>query len=111
MKTFQSFVRLASQKYKISFEEADQFIRKQLSYFCLSSRTVVCYINWADGDCLTQLQIAKVLKIHRTTVSRELMRLRNIWPHLFGGIRISIPDFLEMQILSKENEHQVIHKF
>ena len=72
---------------------------------------MVCYINWADGDCLTQFQIAKALDISHDTVSYELMRLRNIWPHLFGGIRISIPDFLEMQVLSKENEHQVIHKF
>lgn len=72
---------------------------------------MVCYINWADGDCLTQTQIAKELNISSSTVSYELMKLSKIWPHLFWGVRVSIPDFLEMQVLSEENEYQIVQKF
>ena len=111
MKTFQDFVQLATVKYKISFVWANRFIRSRLKHLGLSPRTVVCYINWADGDCLTQSEIAKKLNISHDTVSYELMKLSKVWPHLFWGVRAIVPDFLEMQVLSKQNEHQIVQKF
>jgi len=111
LRTFQEFVHLATQLYKISFKEANTFIRSRLHYYHLTPQTVVCYINWADNDCMTQFEIAKALNISQETVSYELVKLHKVWPYLFGGIRTSIPDLLEMRVLSKKNEHQITHKF
>lgn len=111
IRTFQDFVHLGTQIYKISYKQADAFIKSRLKYFHLSPRTVVCYINWADYDQMSQFEIARTLNLSQETVSYELMKLSKIWPHLFWGIRQSIPDLLGMKVLLKENEHQIIHKF
>lgn len=83
-KTFNDLVRHACMVYHIPDHNwTAHFITEQLKKKKLSRTTVVIYINWADGDCLSQVEIAKELNISRQAVNKHLHRLANVWPHLF----------------------------
>lgn len=82
-KTFSSFVQLASRTYNLSYRDAEKEIVSRLVKAKLSPRSVECYLNWADGDCLTQKKISKRLNINQGTVARELQHIKQVWPQLF----------------------------
>lgn len=82
-KTFNDFVRLACRTYRLDFEKAEKFILLRLYELHLTKMSVVCYINWADGDTLTQKELAKILGVSQPTVNYHLRRLQEVWPHLF----------------------------
>lgn len=83
-KTFRDFVRLARRTYRLgSLGKAGQIIYEKLQQNNLNPIDVVCYINWADGDCLSQREIGKRLGISYQAVQQRLQRIRKIWPHLF----------------------------
>lgn len=82
-KTFSDFVRKASRMYDLPFEIAEHHIVTKLQSVGLNTEMVVCYINWADGSCLSQKQIGKRLGISQPAVQQHLKRLRSVWPHLF----------------------------
>lgn len=83
MKTFNDFVKLACRTYHLDFKEARTYVLLQLGQFKLNKLSIVCYINWADGDCLTQKEIAKELGVTQQAVDYHLSRLQRVWPHLF----------------------------
>ena len=82
-KSFDSFVALAAHNYGLRFLQAGKQIEDRLKQAGLTPFDVVCYINWADGDCLLQLEIAKKLNTYQQRVSRSLDKLKLVWPHLF----------------------------
>ena len=83
-KTFEDFVKLASRRYHLPFEVAEKIIDKKLKEQNLDRNAVICYINWAGLECLTQMQIAKKLDVVRETVKYHLTQLKKVWPHLFN---------------------------
>lgn len=82
-KTFEDFVKLASQRYCLPFEIAKKIIDVKLKEQNLGRTAVVCYINWAGIDCLTVRKIGKELNISFQAVHKHLMNLKKVWPHLF----------------------------
>jgi len=82
-KSFDSFVQLAARTYGLKFLHAGKQIQDRLKQVGLTPFDVVCYINWADGACLSQFEIAKHLNTYQKRVSRSLEKLQQIWPHLF----------------------------
>lgn len=83
-KSYDSFVQLAACSYGLKFLQAGKQIEDRLKQVGLTPFDVVCYINWADGDCLPQSVIAERLGVkHRQRVSDSLQRIKHIWPHLF----------------------------
>ena len=84
-KTFSDFARLASRVYSLPQEIAENMIETKLRERGLGKNAVVCYINWADGDCLSQSQIAKEMGFsYQSAVEDHLARLKKVWPHLFN---------------------------
>lgn len=82
-KTFDNFVELASHRYCLPFEIAKKIIDAKLKARGLGQTAVICYINWADGDCLTQKKIGVHLDITQQAVDKQLRGLKKVWPHLF----------------------------
>ena len=83
-KTFRDFVRLARRTYGLgSLGKAAMVVHESLTKYGLRPIDVVCYINWADGDCLSQIEIASKLKITQQAVCQRLQKIRTCWPHLF----------------------------
>lgn len=83
-KTFRDFVRLARRTYGLgSLGKAGQIVCEKLQKNRLNPIDVICYINWADGDCLSSDAIGKKLNIPGRTVRHKLAKIRFLWPHLF----------------------------
>jgi hypothetical protein len=83
-KTFRDFVERACSYYHIPNRDwTARFIKEQLRKKKLNPTAVVCYINWADGDCLSSNEIGKELGITGRAVRKQLQRLAHVWPHLF----------------------------
>ncbi len=82
-KTFPDFVHRACQMYSLPFEVAEFQIVDRLRRVGLTPMAVVCYINWADGLCLSQGKIGKALSISQQAVQQQLHNLRKVWPYLF----------------------------
>lgn len=89
--TFENFVRFACQKYKPLFKNTkisqqtlldivQKTIEAKLKAWHITPRTIECYINWVDNDCLTQTQIGDHLGITQEGVRHHLNRLRKAWP-------------------------------
>lgn len=83
MRTFNDFIHHARRSYHITYKDARIYILLRLGQFKLNKLSVVCYINWADGETFTQKEIAKELGISQQVVSYHLNRLCKVWPHLF----------------------------
>ena len=115
-RTLRDFIRVACRTYHIKYRVAERFINWQLQKRKLNRLSIICYINWASGDCLTQKEIAKHLGIVQSVVAYHLQRLYEIWPHLFKfGVRPptlkyipSLPADCEQ---TTELEAQTKHKF
>ena len=82
-KTYDSFVRLAARSYGLQKDQAAEILAKRLRFYDITATTVECYINWADGNCLTQKEIGRKLRINQSGVSRHLAKIKSIWPYLF----------------------------
>lgn len=82
-KTFSDFVQHAQREYGLPHETAEAVVAGKLLKCGLSPLDVVCYINWADGDALTQEQIGQHLGIAQQAVAKRLNKLKAIWPDLF----------------------------
>lgn len=83
-RTFNQFIRHACQLYKLGFKTAKSIILKKLHKVRLSPIAVVCYINWADNEFLTEQQIAQQLGITQQGVANQIQRLRKVWKFLPG---------------------------
>jgi len=83
-KTFQDFVRLARRTYGLgSMGKAAITVCESLVKCGLRPIDVVCYINWADGDCLSQHAIGEKLGMSHQAVCQRLQKIKVHWPHLF----------------------------
>lgn len=83
-KTFSDFARLASRTYSLPQEIAENMIETKLRERGLSTTAAIAYINWADGDCLSQEKIGQHLGITHQAISKHLQKLESVWPHLFN---------------------------
>ena len=83
-KTFQDFVRLAKRTYGLgSMGKAALTVNERLLKFKLRPIDIVCYINWADGDCHSQEIIGEKLGMTHQAVCQRLQKIKKLWPHLF----------------------------
>ena len=82
-KTFSEFVELASRRFSLPPDIAEKMIDAKLKERGLGRGAVICYINWAGGDCLTQKKIGQNLGVTQQAVDKQLRGLKKVWPHLF----------------------------
>ena len=82
-KTFSDFARLASRAYSLPQEITENMIEAKLREQGLSTTAAIAYINWADGDCLSQEKIGQHLGITQQAINKHLQKLESVWPHLF----------------------------
>jgi len=82
-KTFDDFVNLACRTYHFPEGEVRSILQGRLHRFGITKKALVCYINWAGGDCLLQKEIGRQLNITQSTVSGHFARIKSVWPYLF----------------------------